>query len=246
MHRDRIVVITGAAGGIGTVLVDRFLANQDTVVAVDINGTSLASLVQTRDAGSRLVPLRADLSQESDCERLARSAGEVAGRVDVLVHCAGYFPICRFEDMSAQDWRSVIDINLTATFFLTRAILPLMKGRGWGRIINYTSSSIYDGVPGRAHYAAAKAGVVGFSRTIARELGSYGITVNMISPGLTLTPPVLKHFSPQMLENQLTRRAIQRDQVPADLVGATFFLASPESEFMSGQTINVDGGRTML
>ena len=148
--------------------------------------------------------------------------------------------------MTAVQWRRIIDINLTGVFLMVKAILPLMKGRGWGRIVNIGSASVFLGVAAQTHYVAAKAGVIGFSRSLARALGEEGITVNVVTPGLTLTPVVTDHLPADFIANQVKARAIQRDQAPEDLVGAVFFLASPDAEFMSGQTINVDGGRHML
>lgn len=240
-----MVVITGAAGGMGSVVADRFLANEDIVIATDTRADVLASFSAARSHGNRLATVVANISKEEDCAKLADAARGKEGRIDVLVHCAGFFPIRRLEEMSVEEWRMVININLTGAFLLTRAVLPLMKGRGWGRIINFGSGSIFEGVAGQAHYVAAKAGIVGFSRCIAREFGHYGITVNVVTPGLTVTAPVKKSFPPELLEAQKLGRAIARDEVPEDLVGTTFFLASPDADFISGQIINVDGGKNM-
>ena len=163
----------------------------------------------------------------------------------MLINCAGFFPFAPFEEMSSDDWKRVIDVNLTGSFLTTRAFLPLMKAGGWGRVINFGSGSVFDGTRGQAHYVAAKAGIVGFSRSLAREVGGYGITVNVIAPGLTVTKAVRDSFPPGILEAQRAGRAIQRDEVPEDLVGPVFFLASPDAGFISGQTINVDGGKFM-
>lgn len=152
----------------------------------------------------------------------------------MLINCAGYFPFLPFEEITAETWRKIIDVNLTGHFLMTRAILPLMKDRGWGRVINFGSGSVFDGTVNQAHYVTAKAGMVGFTRTVARELGRYGITVNIITPG---------SFPAEILEAQRVGRAIQRDEEPEDLVGPVFFLASPDADFVSGQTLNVDGGK---
>jgi 3-oxoacyl-[acyl-carrier protein] reductase len=239
------VVITGAAGGMGSVVADRFLANDDIVIATNTGADILASFAADRSAGDRLATIVADVSKEEDCAKLADASRDKAGRIDVLVHCAGFFPIRRLEEITVQEWRTVIEVNLTGAFLLTRAVVPLMKRRGWGRIINFGSSSIFEGVPGQAQYVAAKAGIVGFSRCIAHEFGEYGITVNVVARGLTVTAPVKKNFPPELLEDQKKRRGIQRDEVPEDLVGTTFFLASPDADFISGQMINVDGGKNM-
>jgi NAD(P)-dependent dehydrogenase (short-subunit alcohol dehydrogenase family) len=244
MKKDRVVLITGAAGGVGRVLVDRFLVNEDTVIATDRAAEALSSLSATRP-GPKLFTVPVDISKEDDCARLADVARERAGRVDVLINCAGFFPIRAFEEMTPAEWRQVIDINLTGPYLVTRAVLPLMKGKGWGRMINFSSASIFEGVPGQTHYVAAKAGLVGFSRSLAREVGTYGITVNLVSPGLTVTSAVKSSFPAEVIDAQRNARAIKRDEVPEDLVGAVFFLASPDADFLSGQTLNVDGGKTM-
>jgi 3-oxoacyl-[acyl-carrier protein] reductase len=246
MWQDRVVVITGAAGGVGTVLVDRFIRNGDQVIAVDATSDGLERLRAQYPSGARITTVVGDVSREADGQRLAEVTASAAGRADVLINCAGFFPIVPFEQMTPSEWNRVIEVNLTGTFLVTRAILPLMSGRGWGRIINFGSASTFDGTPGQAHYVAAKAGVIGFSRSLAREVGGQGITVNVITPGLTVTQAVRDHFPPAVLESQRSRRAIQRDETPDDLVGPVFFLASPDSDFMSGQTINVDGGKFMI
>lgn len=246
MWQDRVVVITGAAGGVGTALVDRFIRNGDHVIAVDATSDGLDRLQAQYRSDARITTIVGDVSREADGQRLAEVTASAAGRADVLINCAGFFPIVPFEQMTPSQWNRVIEINLTGTFLVTRALLPLMSGRGWGRIINFGSASTFDGTPGQAHYVAAKAGVVGFSRSLAREVGRHGITVNIITPGLTVTQAVRDHFPPAVLESQRTRRAIQRDETPEDLVGPVFFLASPDSDFMSGQTINVDGGKFMI
>jgi len=237
-------VITGAAGGMGSVLVDRFLANGDTVVATD-RKEALEILRAKVGANTKLVTLEADISKEEDCARVAAAARDKAGRVDVLINCAGYFPIVAFEEMTTEQWRQTIDINLTGNFLMTHVMLPLMKGRAWGRIINFGSASVFEGVPGQAHYVAAKAGIVGLTRSLAREVGDYGITVNVITPGLTVTKAVKDSFPAEVLETQRNARALKRDEQAEDLVGAVFFLASPDADFITGQTINVDGGKAM-
>ena len=244
MLTERVVVITGAAGGIGTVLVDRFLSNGDTVIATDLGEDRLSAMLSTRP-GTKLATVEADVTNEQHCAELARVAREKAGRVDVLINCAGYFPLRPFQEMTFEEWRRVIDINLNGVFLITRSILPLMKGRDWGRIINFGSGTFFKGTPNQSHYVAAKAGVVGLSRSLASELGPLGITVNVVTPGLTSTDAVLQTMPAKQLEARRQERPIRRHQYAPDLVGAVFFLASPEADFITGQIMNVDGGNVM-
>lgn len=173
MQTDRVIVITGAAGNMGSALVDRFLANGDTVVATDANSAALEQLRSDRGADAKIITAPADISSEEDVGKLADLARDRAGRVDVLVNCAGYFPFQPFEEISADDWRRVIDINLTGTFLMTRAMLPLMKDRGWGRIVSFGSGGYFAGVAGQAHYSSRKGRcrrVLAFHRPRSRSL----------------------------------------------------------------------------
>lgn len=246
MDINRTVIVTGAAGGLGSLIVKRFLANGDVVIATDTTDKALAKLKTSAINGASLHTLAADISSQTSCKQLADFAREKIGRVDVLVNCAGYFPAQSFEEMSLDDWNKVIGINLTGVFLMTKAMLPLMKGRGWGRIINIGSGSMFEGLAEQAHYVAAKAGVLGLSRSLARVVGGEGITVNVVTPGLTATPRVKEMLPPAMLEAQISSRAIQREEIAEDLIGPIFFLASPDADFISGQIVNVDGGRHMI
>ena len=246
MKTDRIVVVTGAAGGMGLLAARRFLANGDTVIATDTTMEALTKLPDGEPSDARLHLVVADISKEDDCAAVSAKADEVGGRVDVLVNVAGFFPIQSFDGMTTDDFRKVVDINLTGTFLMIKAMTPLLRGRGWGRIITIGSASAFEGVSDQVHYVAAKAGLFGLSRSIARVLGKDGITVNVVTPGLTVTPAVEAKMPPEMIEEQIKLRAIPRKEQGEDLIGAILFLASPDADFISGQTINVDGGKHML
>lgn len=241
----RVVVVSGGGGGIGEAIVTRFLANGDLVTATDRSASSLGGLRDRAEHPDRLTTTVADVTAEKDCENLAAELRGRTGRVDVLVNCAGYFPIARFEEISVAEWEQVVAVNLTGTFLMTRSLLPLMKEQGWGRIVNVASSSVFTGVTGRAHYVAAKAGVIGLGRTLALELGPHGITVNAVAPGLTMTAPIRDSMTAERIERSREGRALERDQEPEDVAGPVFFLASPEAAFVSGQTLTIDGGKVM-
>lgn len=244
MQQGRVVVVTGAGGGIGGKIVDRFIANGDRLIGLDRDESSLKDLVASRSAGNQLSTSCVDISDAAEVASFAEQVEQTHSRVDVLVNCAGFFPVVAFEQMTLAQWQEVLAINLTGTFQVTQALLPLMKGNGWARIVNIGSASVFEGVVGQAHYVAAKAGVVGFTRSLAMEVGGYGITVNIVAPGLTLTAPVLQNLPETLIKAQSELRAIKRDEKPADLAGPVFLLCSPDADFISGQMLVVDGGKT--
>jgi NAD(P)-dependent dehydrogenase (short-subunit alcohol dehydrogenase family) len=151
-----VVVITGAGGGIGSEIVARFLDNRDVVIGTDRIPAALASLRERSNGNAeRLHTAVADITSEVQCRELASSVAADLGRVDVLINCAGFFPMSAFEDITASDWNDVINVNLTGTFLMTQSVLGLMKDHGWGRIVNVTSSAALDGIAGRAQAYAS-------------------------------------------------------------------------------------------
>ncbi len=245
MSAARNVVITGAAGGMSSEFVSRFLSNGDTVLATGRSQERLDTW-RTRwgcDGQNRsLHTFPADVTDEESLAALAAAAEERVGTVDVLTNAAGQFPQTAFEDICGEEWRRVIDVNL----FAVKALLPLIKRSEHGRIINIGSGGMFFGVPRQAHYIAAKAGVMGLTWVLARELGNdHNITVNLVTPGLTITPAAAAVLPEPLLEMQRNMRLFHRDQVPDDVAGSVFFLASDAAAFITGQTLNVDGGLTM-
>ena len=243
---NKFVIVTGAAGGIGSAIVRRFLSEGAKVCAVDNRTEALNQLVTDLESPDALLAIEADVSSEESCRSLSAKVEQTWGVVDILVNNAGKFPATPFEQISYAEWREVCAINLDGPFLVTRAILPSLKASKAGRIINTSSGSIFAGTPDQCHYVTAKAGVIGFTRSLANVLGEHNITVNAITPGLTDTPPILALFPATVLDEQAQARAIKRRETAEDLVGTVLFLASDDAAFITGQTINVDGGNNFI
>jgi NAD(P)-dependent dehydrogenase (short-subunit alcohol dehydrogenase family) len=248
-HKDKIAVITGSANGIGQAFAQRLAQDGAHIVIADIAaGDDTARLVEK--AGREALACKCDVASEGSVKALAGDVAKRFGRCDILVNCAGIFPNQPFGQMTFADWRRVQAINLDSVFLMSAAFAPGMRQRKWGRIVNMASSTLGSVVSGFVHYMASKAGIVGITRALASELGPYGITVNAISPGLTRSPGTLAR-TPRAgmasMEDEFalaaTMQAIKRPEVPADLVGTVSFLTGDDAAFITGQTLNVDGGR---
>jgi NAD(P)-dependent dehydrogenase (short-subunit alcohol dehydrogenase family) len=181
---------------------------------------------------------------------MAREVQAKFSHVDIVINCAGIFPQKEFSEMTFADWRKVLAINLDGTFLVSAAFVPGMRARKWGRVVNMASSTLGSVVTGFAHYAASKGGIVGFTRALASDLAGDGITVNAISPGLTRSPGTLVRAPRPGFKTMdeeyaavAQMQAIKRPELPEDLVGAVSFLTSDDAAFITGQTLNVDGGR---
>jgi NAD(P)-dependent dehydrogenase (short-subunit alcohol dehydrogenase family) len=181
---------------------------------------------------------------------MAKEVQSKFSHVDIVINCAGVFPQKNFPEMTFADWRKVLSTNLDGTFLVTAAFVPGMRSRKWGRVVNMASSTLGSVVTGFAHYVASKGGIVGFTRALATDLAPDGITVNAIAPGLTRSPGTLvREPRPgfKTMDDEFNAvaqmQAIKRVEVPDDLVGALSFLTSDDAAFMTGQTLNVDGGR---
>ena len=192
---DARVAITGAGGGVGAALVERFLGEGARVYAADRDADSLARLQARCEAGERLLASTFDVADEGACAAFAEAIRAAWGGLDVLVNNAGWFPVCAFESITLADWRRVCATNLDSVFLMSQSCLPLMKDCGRGRIVNIGSGSVFKGPANQAHYVAAKAGVIGFTRSLANAVGQYGVTANVVTPGLTATPGALDVFS---------------------------------------------------
>lgn len=246
----RAIIVTGGGTGIGKVYSQRLAQAGARVVIADLKGEDAMRLAEElQSAGGTAIALETDISQQDATARMAEAAVKAYGRIDGLVNNAGLMSeLARrpWYQIPVAEWDRVMAVNLRGMFLSCLAVYPQMKKQGSGSIVNISSSSALEGTPGRLHYRTSKAGVIGFTRSLARELGAENIRVNALSPGMTLSDTQVASSDPAYVRKSAEGRSIPRPQVPDDLVGAAMFLLSDASAFMTGQTLNVDGGKHML
>jgi len=239
---DKVAIVTGAVVGNGRAFCKRLAAEGAHVMIADIADAGEV-IEEVRGSGGIIDAVRVDVTSEDETQRMVAKTVERFGRVDVLVNNVGFYQEEPFELIAFEEWRKMLAINLDSLFLTTKAVLPVMKEGGFGRIIALSSDTVWLGTPYLVHYITSKMGVIGFVRSLASEVGKYGITVNAITVGLTATqrPPGEKLIG-NILEHLLPQQAVHRADEPDDIAEVVAFLASPESSIMTGQTLNVDGG----
>lgn len=247
--RDKVTIITGAGGDMGRAIAVRYAQEGARVVVAEIQQAQAEQTADAvRAAGGEVLALALDVSQRADTERMARTAIERFGRIDVLVNCAAMFGSVErkpFDELTDEEWDACMAVNLRGMWLCCRAVYPYMREQRAGAIVNIASGTVFGGTPLFLHYVTSKAGVIGLSRALAREVGDHGIRVNTIAPGLTVTRGARQHFQDEHFDALARHTALGRPQQVADLVGTFVYLASDESSFLTGQTIVVDGGRAM-
>ncbi|NML16745.1 SDR family NAD(P)-dependent oxidoreductase [Azohydromonas caseinilytica] len=247
---QRVVVVTGAGQGLGRAYALRFATQGHRVVAIDLRADALATLAEAiRAEGGECLPLALDVGDADAVANAARDIDARFGRADVLVNNAAIFSTLKmrpFDEIPLDEWGRVLHVNVTGTFLMVRAIAPLMRRNGWGRIVNVSSAAVLMGRPHYLHYTTSKAAVIGMTRSLARELGADGITVNAVLPGAVDTEIPRETVTPAQKQAQIAMRCIQRTQTTDDVTGAVLFLASEDSRFISGQSLVIDGGLTFL
>lgn len=240
---DRVAIVTGSSRGIGRGIALR-LAKEGAKVVVNYRGSEAAAaevVGQIKADGGEAIAVQADVSQVAEAQTLIDAAKEAYGRVDILVNNAGTTRDTLLVRMSEEDWDIVIDTNLKGTFNCIKAVSRQMMRQRYGRIVNITSVSGIAGNPGQANYASAKAGIIGLTKTVAKELGSRGITCNAVAPGFVLTD--LTASLPQdLLDLAIERTPLGRVGTAEDMAAAVAYLASDEASFVTGQVLAVDGG----
>lgn len=245
----KVAAVTGAAQGLGAAFAMALAEQGATVIVGDLapTETTCASL---RAAGAQAHGMPLDVTQSESVRSFAREAVDKFGRLDILVNNAaisGRIQLQALVDVSSEEWDRVMTVNVRGTFECIKAAAPLMKANGYGKIINLTSGTAIKGSPGLPHYVASKGAIISLTRAAARELGADGIRVNALAPGLTMSEGMRTNssWSDDVIANNIASRALKREAMPEDLLGALIFLASPASDFITGQTLSVDGGSVM-
>ncbi len=245
----RSVIITGGGKGIGKVYAEEFAKAGARVVAADIDAPAAKAVAEAITAqGGEALGLGVDIASEEATLAMAKAALDRFGAIDVLINNASLMSVLArrsWLEIPVEEWDRVMAVNLRGMFLACKAAFPAMKAQKRGKIVNISSSRIWEGAPNRLHYTTSKAGVIGFTRALSREVAEFGITVNAVTPGMTQSETQVASSSGNYLAARIAGRAIERVQVPADLVGAVMFLSSAASDFMTGQTVNVDGGKSM-
>ncbi len=245
--KDKVIIVTGGGLGIGRAYSKGLAKEGAKIVVADIQVEAAKQVAdEISKEGGDALPVAVDVTSPEKTLEMADTTLKRYGRIDVLVNNAGLYTALKkkpFMEIPVGEWDQVMAVNLKGLFLCTQAVHPAMKKQGRGKIINISSGTVLGGTPFFVHYVASKAGVIGFTRALARELGPDNISVNAITPGLTISSPQQEGvMTPEQREDRRRRRCFQRDQLPEDLVGTVAFLSSDDSNFITGQMINVDGG----
>ena len=240
----QIAIVTGAARGIGLAIARRLGREGAGVVLLDRDEEALGrAATELREESPDVSPIAVDVTVEEAVRAAVDGVASTRGRIDVLVNNAGIYPHTPFEELTFAEWRRVLATNLDSVFLCSHAVFPAMKSRGYGRIVNISSAGFLVGEAGMTHYIASKGGVIGFTRALALAGGPHGITVNAITPGFIETPGVLEDPDELAAIDQFVEeQTVKRRGVPEDIAECIAYLVSPAASFITGQTVNVDGG----
>lgn len=244
---NRVALITGGGNGIGRAVAHRMAVGGITVVIADSDEAAAKNVCGEISAASgKAQPVRIDVTRSAEVKAAVAEIIQGHGQIDILANIAGGTIHGKLvEEFSWAEWKEVIDVNLKGTFLFCREVAPIMQRQRSGRIINTASNYGVTGSPTRAPYSAAKAGVIAFSKSLALELAPYGVRVNIVAPGPTDTPRVMRHWTPQARKLREAEIPLGRTGKPADIAEAFYFLAGDESSWMTGQTLHVNGGLLM-
>jgi 3-oxoacyl-[acyl-carrier protein] reductase len=244
--KDKVAIVTGGGIGLGRAYCKALAGEGAKIVVADIQEGPAKEVAREVNG----IAVRVDVTSPGETENMARKAVDAFGQIDILVNNAGMYSSIQkrpFFEIPLEEWDRVMAVNVKGVFLCARAVHPAMKRQRKGKIINISSGTVLGGTPMFLHYVTSKAGVIGLTRALAREVGADNINVNAITPGLTIADENQKKMlSEEYLAPRRAARALKRDQYPEDLIGTVLFLASSDSDFLTGQTINVDGGTWML
>jgi NAD(P)-dependent dehydrogenase (short-subunit alcohol dehydrogenase family) len=247
--KEKVAIVTGAARGLGRAYALRLAEEGAKVVVADVlDGSETVEAIKQR--GGNAIALKIDVTSEESTKEMARKTVEAFGRIDILVNNAAIFATLvkrPFYEIPAEEWDEVMAVNVKGPFLCAKAVYPQMKQQGKGKIINVSSGTFFKGLPHFLHYVVSKGGNVALTRSMAREVGEAGINVNTIAPGYTETEFLKENpqDSAEVVKMIIGSRCIKRPQVPEDLTGTIVFLSSDDSDFITGQTIIVDGGSAL-
>ncbi len=250
--KDKTAIVTGGARGLGRTFALSLAREGAGVLVMNIalreqDRHDLQETVELiRDQGGRALPFEADVSNEQETHAMAQAAVKEFGRVDILINNAAIYDGFKrkpFYEIDLEEWDAVMRVNVKGVFLGVRAVFPFMKEQGGGKIINIASEVFFTGSSGFAHYVTSKGGVIGLTRALAVELGPHGISINAVAPGFTDTQASRRLADIEKYDTSKT--PLGRVGTPEDIAGVLMFLASDESDFMTGQTLLVDGGRVM-
>jgi NAD(P)-dependent dehydrogenase (short-subunit alcohol dehydrogenase family) len=247
--KDKVAIVTGAAQGIGATYAAALSAEGALVFVCDVIDTA-ASVKAAAAAGGDAFGTRCDVTDAASVKAMVDATIARWGKVDILVNNAGLFgnlALKPLTEISSEEFDKVMSVNVRGSFECAKAVIPHMRRQGYGKILNVASGTVFKGPPLLLHYVTSKGAIVAMTRSLAREVGDGGIRVNAIAPGLVMSDNVVANpsWKGAVVDNNTASRAIKREAVPEDMAGTVIFLCSPESDFITGQTLVVDGGSVM-
>ena len=239
---NKVAIVTGGAGGIGSAIVQRFAREGAKVAIADIDADAgKAQVLELTAKGADVIPILADVTDKISVDGMVKATLDRWGRVDILVNVAGGADRKLVVDMTAADWDHIVDMNLKSTFLCAQAVLPTMLKQKSGKIVNTSSIYGFTGNATRSSYAAAKAGVAAFTKSLALEVVKEGINVNAVAPGRVSTPRVRSHYSDQAWAEAVAQIPMGRTGTPEEIASAVLFLVTDENKYVTGQTIHING-----